>query len=49
MPEPRPGSAPPMPSSLTESVRAPSQLAARMTMTVARACLATLVIASDAM
>src|SRR6185437_15854212 len=49
MPEPRLGSAPPMPSSLIERVRAPSRPSARMSMTEASACLATLVIASDAM
>jgi hypothetical protein len=38
-----------MPSSLIERVRAPSEPSARMSMTEACACFATLVIASDAM
>jgi hypothetical protein len=49
MPEPRLGSAPPTPSSLIERVRAPSRASAHTSMTEARAYLAALVIASDAM
>jgi hypothetical protein len=49
MPEPRLGSAPPTPSSLMERVRAPSRASAHTSMTEARAYLAALVIASDAM
>ena len=49
MPEPRLGSAPPTPSSLTERIRAPSQPSARISMTEACACFATFASASDAM
>ena len=49
MPEPRPASTPPMPSSRTSSVRTPSSCAAISSTTFACACLATLVSASEAM
>ena len=48
MPEPRPGSAPPMPSSRISRVRASSQRSASTSMTDAWACLAALVSASEA-
>ena len=48
MPEPRPGSAPPMPSSRIDRMRALSSPCTRRSMTVAWACLAVLASASDA-